>query len=67
MTKKVYKQLPYMSVITKNLNWEVLRDGTGLRMKNVKIYRGLIKKYICKEEFPKRGLRQFADWRGGAW
>ena len=67
MTKKVYKQLPYMSVITKNLNWEVLRDGTGLRMKNVKIYRGLIKKYICKEEVPKRGLRQFADLRGGAW
>ena len=55
MTKKVYKQLPYMSVLVKNLNWEVLIDGMGLRMKNVKIYRGLIKKYIYKEEFPKKG------------
>ena len=52
MTKKVYKQLPYMSVITKNLNWEVLRDGTGLRMKNVKIYRGLIKNIYMQGGIP---------------
>ena len=43
MTKKVYEQKCF-SVITKNLNWEIvtknlilLKDGIGLRIKNFNI------------------------------
>ena len=43
MTKKVFKQ-KYLSLITKNINWEILtknlvtfKDGMGLRMKNFNI------------------------------
>ena len=51
-----------MSVITKNLNWEVLKDGIGLRMKNFKIHgftknsdlSGVHEKPIYREELLKR-------------
>ena len=39
MTKKVYKQKCFLSVITKNLNWEILtKNKMGLRMKNFNIF-----------------------------
>ena len=50
MTKKVYKQKIFFSVITKNSNWEIL-------VHEKPIYWGGLPK--------KGGLEQFADLRGG--
>ena len=42
----------FFSVITKNLNWEILflKDGTGLRMKNLNVIgirRNCLKVCVC--------------------
>ena len=47
----------FFSVITKNLNWEILtknlKDGMGLRMKNFTIMEGSLKNQIFKGGFTK--------------
>ena len=69
----------FLSVITKNLNWEtltriqlLLKGGMGLKMENVNIMqvhqKGGHKKPIYREELTKKeGLGQFADSTKGAW
>ena len=66
MKKKVYKPKMLFSVITKNLNWEILtknlvilKDGMGLRMKNFNIM-GFTEKY----SFQGRGVPEKPIYRG---
>ena len=56
MTKKVYKPKCFFSVITKNLNWEILtkslvtfKGWDGVKAEKFKCYGGSLKNLIFRE------------------